>query len=125
MLNLAVLSFGQNPVRDDYYFNDAFLGIGPIDNGGSFFGVAVREIMHGGMGPFRDEELVRFVQTRLYPSTKSQAILGLSLAKKVCICAHLFDSIPLSAENGEARLPFALEVVDEEWLEEYQLNEEE
>jgi hypothetical protein len=68
MLNLAVLSFGQNPVRNDYYFNDAFLGTGPIENSRSHFGTTVCEIMHGGMGPFRDEELVRFVQTDLYPS---------------------------------------------------------
>jgi hypothetical protein len=62
MLNLAVLSFGQNPVCDDHYFNDAFLGTGPISNSGSFFDVTVCEIMHCGMGPFRDEELVRFLQ---------------------------------------------------------------
>jgi hypothetical protein len=29
---------------------------------GAFFGITVCEIMHCGMGPFRDEELVRFVQ---------------------------------------------------------------
>jgi hypothetical protein len=75
------------------------------------------------MGPFRDEELIQFVRTSLYPSPKSQAILGLPLVRKVCICAPLFDSIPLSAENGEARLPVALEPVDEEWLELFQLNE--
>jgi hypothetical protein len=120
MLNLAVLSFGHNPVRDDYYFNDAFLGTGPIDNSGSNFGVSVCEIMHGYMAPFRDEEFVRFVQTSLYPSPKSQAILGLPLAKKVCICAPLFQSIPLSSENGEFRHPFALELVDKEWLKRYQ-----
>jgi hypothetical protein len=120
MLNLTVLSYGQNPVRDDHYFNDAFLGPGPIDNTGSNFGQTVCEIMHCDMATFRDEELICFVRTRLYPSPKSQAILGLPLAKKVCICAPLFDSIPPSAENGEARLPFALELVDEEWLKRYQ-----
>jgi hypothetical protein len=74
------------------------------------------------MGPFRDEELVHFVRTCLYPSPESLEILGLPLVRKVWICAPLFDSIPLSAGNGEARLPVALELVDEEWLEEYQLN---
>jgi hypothetical protein len=32
----------------------------------------------------------------------------------------LFDSIPPIAENGEARLPVALESVDEEWLVRFQ-----
>jgi hypothetical protein len=76
------------------------------------------------MGPFRDEELVHFIRNCLYPSPKSQEILGLSLARrKVYICAPLFDSIPLSAANGEPRLPVALELVGEKWLEEFQLNE--
>ena len=51
----------------------------------------------------------------MFRSPKSQAILGLPLAKEVCICAPLFDSIPLSAENDEARLPVTLQLVDEEW----------
>jgi hypothetical protein len=120
MLNLAVLAFGGNPVSDDYYFNDALLGTGPIDNSGSGFGQTVCEIMHG-MGPFRDEDLLRFVR-KLYPSSKSLAILGLPLARSVCICAPLFDSIPPSAENSEARLPVALEPVDKEWLVQFQLS---
>jgi hypothetical protein len=123
MLNLAALSFGQNPVRDDSYFNDALLGTGPIDNSGSNFGQTVCGIMHS-MGPFRDEELVCFIRECLYPSLNSQNILGLPLVRKVWICAPLFDSIPLSAANGEACLPIALELVDEEWLEEYRLHEE-
>jgi hypothetical protein len=123
MLNLAALSFGHNPVRYDYYFNDAFLGTGPIDDSGSNFGQTICGIMHS-MGPFRDEELVRFIRKCLYPSLNSQNILGIQLVRKVWICAPLFDSIPLSATNGEARLPVALEPVDEEWLEEYRLHEE-
>jgi hypothetical protein len=90
----------------------ALLGTGPIDNNGSNFGVTVCEILHHEMGPFRDEELSRFIRTNLYPSPTLLAILGLPL----------FDRTPLSAENGEARLPIALELVDEEWLEEYRLN---
>lgn len=125
MPNLAVLAFATNPLCDDHYFNDAFLRTGPIDNSGSNFGQIVCEIIHGGMDPFRDEELVHFVRKSLYPSPKSQAILGLPLARNVCICAPLFDSIPPFAENGEARLPVALVPVDEEWLEEFQLNEAE
>jgi hypothetical protein len=120
MLNLAVLSFVHNPVRDVYYFNDAFLGTGPIvSGGGRGFDWTVCEIMYG---MFRDKDFVDFVRTKLYPSRKSQAIFGLPLARKVCICAPLFDSIPLSAENGEARLPVALEPVDEDWLEMVPLN---
>jgi hypothetical protein len=120
MLNLAVLSFVHNPVRDVYYFNDAFLGTGPIvSGGGRGFDWTVCEIMYG---MFRDKDFFDFVRTKLYPSRKSQAIFGLPLARKVCICAPLFDSIPLSAENGEARLPVALEPVDEDWLEMVPLN---
>ena len=103
MLNLAVLSFGgQDCVRDHYYFNDAFLGTGPIFDGGRRFSRSVSEIMHGMLR--HDGGIDRFVRTRLYPSPKSQAILGLVLARKLCICAPLFDSIPLSAENREGAL---------------------
>jgi hypothetical protein len=121
MLNLAVLSFGGTPVSDDHYFNDAFLGTGSIDPVGSMFGVTVCEIMYD-MGPFRDKELLRFVQTGLYPSPKSLALLGLPLSRKVCTCAPLFDSIPPFAEKGKARLPVALEPVDKEWLAEFRLS---
>ena len=69
-------------------------------------------------GMLHDEDFFGFVRTRSYASLKSQAILGLSLARKVCICAPLFDSIPLSTENGEACLPVAPEQMDEDWLEE-------
>lgn len=108
--NLALAEFAQGAIEcgDDCYFNEAFLGKGPIDPCGSRFGDSmcynVEEIL-----PLNGIQFVAFISTHVLPSLDTSKLLGPALSSRVILCAPFLKWID---ENRRLALPEGLEDFD-------------
>ena len=66
--------------------------------------------------PPTDENLIKFLRSRCYPTNRQQEILG-RLVNSLFVFAPLFKSIPLQGREGPAKLPRGLENLDNQLIE--------
>ena len=89
------------------HFNNAFLGEGGIEPGGSGFGITICEIVED-MIPLSNKKLVQAIQGAI-PSADTRSLLGKNLASRVTLCAPFLNWMD---EDGEIVLPEGLEAFD-------------
>jgi len=113
--NIALAKFASGAMCQghDYYFNDAFLGTGGIESGGSGFGIVLCETIERIL-PLRDEDFVKFLRAILpmraiLPSAEIRSTLGPALTKRLVLCAPFDDWVN---SDGEIVLPDVLEPFD-------------
>jgi hypothetical protein len=108
--NIALAFKAQSAIQsgDDIDFNQALLGNGGIDPGGSFFGETLCYMVEC-MLPFSNEKLIQFMRKKVFPSKETLTVLGPSLSSRVMLCASFLEWID---ENGSFMLPEGLEQFD-------------
>jgi hypothetical protein len=122
VMNMVSLYIAQGELQRSppNWYASAFLGQRHDPGTGSSY----EECLGSGISEFclpaTDEVLCRFLWTKCYPSTESQAILG-PLVRHVSIFAPFFSMVPLDAKKL-TRLPNTLEVLDAEMIDSMSLH---
>jgi hypothetical protein len=116
VMNLVSLYTAQNELqrRPPIWYASAFLGTEHRPYNATFADAVSSEVTDQCLPP-TDENLVKFLKSRCYPTPHQQKVLG-PLVNSVCIFSPLFKRVPL--ETGKrANLPASLETLNEQLIE--------
>mmetsp|Transcript_21599 Transcript_21599/g.40333 ORF Transcript_21599/g.40333 Transcript_21599/m.40333 type:complete len:490 (+) Transcript_21599:209-1678(+) len=116
VMNLVSLYMAQNELHrfPPLWYATAFLGTAHNPYEENFADAMSSEITDQCLPP-TDENLVKFLRDRCYPTRYQQSVLG-PLVNSVCIFSPLFKMVPLDDDKGPVKMPRKLEPLNEQLI---------